>query len=116
MAAKPDVRRGLAQVHLVISRIAPGNDTAGRAGYLNPVIHVVLLEHPAWTEAVLRNKAHGVLYFRRRGFINDRPAPDFHFIGSTWMPYAQRTGEPMDRKVGKDSARGRRHPSRARKT
>jgi len=62
-AAQAGFRRRLAQAHLIVGRIAPANNASRGAGYLYPIIHIILLEDPCGTETVLGHEAHHVFDF-----------------------------------------------------
>src|SRR5919106_4771681 len=96
------VRRFFGQAHLVVGWKAAADQASGGARDLDPIVHIVRFEDAGGTETILRDETHKVLDFRRRRFVDDRPAPDFHFVRSSRMPNAKRTREPVKRKIGKN--------------
>src|SRR6266851_4811482 len=95
----------MAQPHLHIQRIAPGDDPAAGAGTLLPVVHVILLKGARRAEAPHPSQPHGLLDLGRGRFIHIDPGPELDLVGSPWVPDAERArGRAEERKVGKHRA------------
>ena len=82
--------------------VAAGDDAAGSAGALLPVVHVVLLEVAAGAEGLGEVAPHGGLDFRGRFLVHDAVGPDLGFIRTTGVPDADHVADEVRRDVGED--------------
>src|SRR5215510_9327793 len=80
----------MAQPHLQIQRIAPGDDPAAGAGTLLPVVHVVLLEGARRAKGPYPRQPHGLLDLRRGCCIHINPGPELNLVGAPRVPDAER--------------------------
>src|SRR5262245_9322542 len=81
----------MAQSHLCVQGITPGNHSAARACALLPVVHVVLLKGPCGTEASDTSQSQGFFHLGRGSLIDIDPRPHLDVLRPTWVPDSERS-------------------------
>src|SRR5580704_7008507 len=77
----------VAEPHLVGDRIAPRDDAAAGQSAALPIVHIVLLEGPGWTEHPDASQPDRLLDLRRCCLVDKAPGPDFGLIGPPRVPH-----------------------------
>src|ERR1700737_1075947 len=92
----------MAEPHLDIEHVAPRHVAAHPALGFEPVLAVVLLEHPADAERTHHAEPDRVLLIRRHPLVDQRPCPHLDFGWTTRMPYAHRVRPRQKRESRED--------------
>src|SRR5215469_10762419 len=106
MQPLPFVILGLeAEALLIAVGIAPGDRTAARGMRVVPILHVVLLGHAGGTGIADVVLAQKILDLRRRGAVDEIPAPHFGLVRAARVPHRDRARlARMQCRIGKDFA------------
>src|SRR5713101_2284211 len=92
----------MAEPHLDIEHVAPRHVAAQHALDFEPVLAVVLLEHPADAERTHHAEPDRVLLLGRHPLVDQRPCPHLDFGWSARMPYAHRIRPRQKRESRED--------------
>src|SRR5713226_6055127 len=92
----------VAEPHLDIEQVAPRHVAAQHALDFEPVLAVVLLEHPADAERTHHAEPDRVLLIRRHPLVDQGPCPHLDFGWTTRMPYAHRVCPRQKRESRED--------------